>query len=134
MLSHCGELDHNLGHDGLESAAAELFTHRCRGVEPAEECSEIVVPECRDFTDEEIDAVRWKLNMHKSTTSSIVRFMACLSEKTVTSLVVEHKSVVAEPPAPKAIKPKYILGKDKPWYDKKAALHHFSTGLKREMA
>ena len=81
MLSHCQELDHNLGSDDLESAAQELFTHRCRGAELAEECSEIAVPENRDFTDEEIDAVKWKLNMHRSTASSIVRFMAGLSEK-----------------------------------------------------
>ena len=81
MLGHCQELDHNLGEDDLEPAAQELFTHRCRGAELAEECSEIAVPENRDFTDEEIDAVKWKLNMHRSTASSIVRFMAGLSEK-----------------------------------------------------
>ena len=76
-----------------------------------EECSEIAVPVRSDFTDEEIAAVKWKLNMHRSTASSIVRFMAGLSEKTISSLVVEHKSVVAEPPAPKTKKHQYIVGK-----------------------
>ena len=102
MVRDEAEMQHNLGLHDLESAAEEMFTHRCRGVEPAEQCSEIAVPECRHFTDEEIDAVRWKLKMHKSTVSSIARFMARLSEQAVSSLVVRHKSVVAEPPAPKA--------------------------------
>ena len=75
MLVHVGELTHNLGDHDLGSVAEELFTHRCRGVEPAEECIEIAVPEPRNFTDEEIDAVRWKLNMHKSTANQIARFM-----------------------------------------------------------
>ena len=64
MLSRTGELLHNLGDDDLESVAEELFTHRCRGVDPAEQCSEIDVPESRDFTNEEIDACRRKLKMH----------------------------------------------------------------------
>ena len=134
MLSYCQELNHNLGFDDLESAAQDMFTHRCRGAELAGECAEIAVPAHRDFTDEEIDAVKWKLNMHRSTTSSIVRFMAGLSEKTVSSLVLEHKSVVAEPPAPKTKKLQYIVGKNPPWHAKRAALHQFSTGLKRHMA
>ena len=125
MLSLVGELRCNLGNHDLESVAAELFTHRCRGVEPAEECSEIAVPESRHFTDEEIDAVKRKLNMHKSTDYQIVRFMTRLSTQAVSSLVVAHKSVVAEPPAPKSKKPKYILGRDRPFSERMAALQHF---------
>ena len=86
-------------------------------------CSEIDVPEIRDFTDEQIEAVKWKLNMHRSTASTVVRFMAGLTDKTVASLVVKHKSVVAEPPAPKPQKHHYILDKTPPWHVKKAALH-----------
>ena len=70
--------------------------------------------------------------MHRSTASSISRFMVCLSEKTVTSIVVEHKSVVAEPPAPKTKKPQYILGKNPPWHAKRAALHHFFDWTKEK--
>ena len=108
MLSDLGELRHNLGSHDLESVAEELLVHRCRGVEPAEQCSEIDVPDCRDFTDEETDAVRWKLHMHKSPKKSIVRFMARLSQEAVSSLVLSHKSVVAESQAPKAKEPNYM--------------------------
>ena len=125
MECHCQELNHRLGTDDLESAAQELFNHRCRGADIAGECREIVVTVDGDFTDEEIDAVKWKLNMHRTTASSIVKFMARLSEITVSSLVVEYKSVVAEPPAPKAKKHQYIVGKNPPWHAKKAALHQF---------
>ena len=125
MLSETGELKHNLGDSDLESAAQELFTHRCRGVEQAEECSKRTLPETRAFTDEEIEAVRWKLHMHRNTAYSIARFMACLSEKMISSLVQQHKSVVAEPPAPKTAQGRNILGKDLPWWKKREALHLF---------
>ena len=82
MLFETGELQHHLGLLDLESATEELFTHRCRGVAPAEQRSEIAVPECRHFTDEEIDAC----------------------------LVVRHNFVVAEPPAPKEGVHKYLIG------------------------
>ena len=72
-----------------------------RGAELAEECCKIAVLETRDFTAEEIDAVRWKLKMHKSTARSIARFMSTLSAQAISRLVVRHKFVVAEPPAPK---------------------------------
>ena len=119
-------------HD-LEAVAEELFTHRCRGVEVAEQCSEIAVPNCRNFTDEEIDAVRASLNMHKSTASSIVRFMGRLSEQALSSIVVRRRSVVAEPPAPIEKKTQFILARDRTWLSKRNALQ-FSTGLKRNMA
>ena len=56
---------------------------------------------------------------------SIVKLMASLSEKTVSSLVVEHKSVVAEPPAPKSKRIRYIFGKNPKWPVKRAAIQHF---------
>ena len=43
MVRDEAEMQHNLGLHDLESAAEEMFTHRCRGVEPAEQCSEIAV-------------------------------------------------------------------------------------------
>ena len=122
MLCRARELIHNLGDHDLESVAAELFTHRCRGVEPAEQCSEIAVPKCRDFTVEEINAVRSKLNMHKSSASFIAMFMARLSEHALSSLVESHKSVVAEPPAPMEKQPIFILGKDSKQHLKNGAI------------
>jgi hypothetical protein len=66
MLFEVGELQHHFGLHDLESAAEELFTHRCRGVEPAEQRSEIAVPESRHLTDEEIDAWRVRQMKRKS--------------------------------------------------------------------
>ena len=42
ILSHCQELNHNLGCHDLESAAEELFTNRCRGAALAMEEIEAV--------------------------------------------------------------------------------------------
>jgi hypothetical protein len=92
----------------------------------AEECCEIAVQANRSFTNEEIDAVKWKLKMHRSSVPSIVKLMTGLSDKTLSSVVVEHKSVVAEPPAPtsKKIPPsrQYILSRDMPWPVKRTAI------------
>ena len=136
MLCDTGELKStsNLGQHDLESAAEELFVNRCYGVEPTEPCSEIAVPQWRDFTDEEVEAVKWKLKMHKSPTSSIVKFMTRLTEASLSRTVTQYKSVVAEPPEPKAKPPKFILGRDKQWCDKKKSLHVFLIGIVRSMA
>ena len=125
ILTHCQEMTRNLGTDDLESAGQELFTHRCHGAEPRGECSTIAVPVLRSYTDEETDAVKWKLNMYRSTASAMSSVMAVLSEKTVAGIVLAHKSFLAEPPAPKANKRCFILGKDPPFTEKRAALHYF---------
>ena len=133
MLSGCQELNKNLGTEDLDSAAQELFTNRCCGDELAEECGEIAVPVAvpviRDFTDKEVDAVRWRLNMQKSSRPLVLKVMAILSERTLSRLVVEHTSVVtsavAEPPPPKSKQIRYIFGKNPTWPVKRAAIQHF---------
>ena len=78
MLHTQSELGHHIGLTDLEQSARELFAHHCCGdiVEHDQHVGEVAVsaedgtlhlavPVERDFSEEEIAAVRWKFNMHK---------------------------------------------------------------------
>ena len=113
MLSNLGELEKHLGDNDLESEAEELFCNRCRGEDINHQLEPLAVslalPVDRDFTSAQIDAVKWKLNMHNSSRLSILRLMAGISETTLSVLVDEHASAVAEPARPRTNRAAYIL-------------------------
>ena len=122
MLRDLGELSHHLGRFELEGDAAKLLApHGEHDTDHGDGAVMHVIDSI--FTAEEVQAVKWKCQLYKSSPQSVQRILSALPHSIIQQAVQEYQR--REPPKPPSRKIAVLQSRDAKLPHKLSAARHF---------